>query len=123
MKFFADMGISQRTVDWLQSQGHEAIHARDVDMQRAPDEEILARAREEGQVLLTLDLDFGYLMAISGADLPSVIIFRLGNETSEFVTSRLGDVLDCCQDDLQQGAIVVVEEAAIRVRHLPIERD
>jgi predicted nuclease of predicted toxin-antitoxin system len=122
MKFFADMGIAQHTVAWLQEAGHDALHARDVEMQRAPDEDILAKARDEGRVLLTLDLDFGYLMAISGARLPSVIIFRLGNQTSEFVMSRLRDVLNCCEDDLLAGAIVSVEEATIRVRHLPIDK-
>jgi predicted nuclease of predicted toxin-antitoxin system len=122
MKFLADMGISQRTIAWLQEQGHDALHVRDLNMQRAADADILAKAREEVRVLLTLDLDFGYLMAVSGDRLPSVVIFRLGNETSEFITARLEDALDCCRDDLREGAIVAVEEAAIRVRRLPIER-
>lgn len=122
MKFLADMGISQRTVAWLQAQGHDALHVRELQMQRAADADILAKAREEARILLTLDLDFGYLVAISRDRLPSVVIFRLGNETSEFVTARLESVLDCCQDELHEGAIVAVEEAAIRVRRLPIER-
>lgn len=122
MKFFADMGISQHTVGWLQDQGYDVVHAREVEMQRAPDEKILTRTREEERVLLTLDLDFGYLMAISSAKLPSVAIFRLGNETSEFITARLRDTLACCEADLRQGAIISVEEATIRVRHLPITK-
>ncbi len=121
MKCRGDMGISQRTIAWLQEQGHHALHVRDMGLQRASDADILKLARDEGCILLTLDLDFGYLMAVSGAVLPSVVIFRLGNETSEFITSRLADVLDCCLDDLQEGAIIAVEETAIRVRHLPIE--
>ncbi len=121
MKFLADMGISQHSIAWLQKQGHDALHVRELGMQRAPDADILKLAHDEQRILLTLDLDFGYLMAVSRAKLPSVIIFRLGNETSEFIVTRLREALDRCSDDLQKGAILSVEEAAIRVRHLPID--
>jgi len=121
MKFLADMGISRRTIAWLREQGHDARHVRELGMQRAADAAILALARDEGRVLLTLDLDFGYLMATGGAMLPSIILFRLGNQTAEFVTMRLADVLEFFLGDLQMGAIISVEEAAIRVRRLPIK--
>jgi len=123
VKFLADMAISQSTVAWLRDQGHEALHVRDVGMQRANDEVILAKAREDGSVLLTLDLDFGYLMAISGAALPNMIIFRLGNEIAESITRRLEAVLNCCQEDLLSGALITVDDDTIRVRQLPITRD
>lgn len=114
------MAIAQSTVIWLRDHGYEALHVRDEGMQRADDEIILAKARSEGRILLTLDLDFGYLMAISGAALPSVILFRLGNESADVVTQRLEDVLACCQADLLSGALVTVDDDSIRVRQLPI---
>ncbi len=114
------MAISARTVQSLRDQGHDAVHLREEGLQRAVDEAILAKAREEGRILLTLDLDFGYLLAISGEQLPSVVLFRLGNESAEVVNKRLADVLDQCVDDLQAGAIITVSETAIRVRRLPI---
>lgn len=58
MRFLADMGISQHTVVWLQAQEHDALHVRDLNMQRAADADILATAREDARILLTLDLDF-----------------------------------------------------------------
>jgi predicted nuclease of predicted toxin-antitoxin system len=79
MKFLADMGISSLSVGWLRDQGHDALHAREAAMQRAPDEDFLEKARNEDRVLLTLDLDFGYLMAISGERLPSIIPFGKQN--------------------------------------------
>lgn len=123
MKFLADMAISQSTVTWLRDQGHEALYVRDAGMQRANDEVILPKARGEGSVLLTLDLDFGYLMAVSGAVLPSLIIFRLGNETAESITRRLEAVLDCCEEYLLPGALITVDDDTIRVRQFPITRD
>jgi predicted nuclease of predicted toxin-antitoxin system len=29
MRFLADMGVDQRIVDWLRTQGHDAIHLRE----------------------------------------------------------------------------------------------
>jgi predicted nuclease of predicted toxin-antitoxin system len=117
------MAISQSTVIWLRDRGHEVAHVRDEGLQRAADSDILVKARAEGRVLLTLDLDFGYLVAVSQQRLPSIIIFRLGNESAEIVTQRLSDALDVCTPDLEQGAIVTVNEDTIRVRRLPITPD
>jgi predicted nuclease of predicted toxin-antitoxin system len=123
MRFLADMAILLSTVAWLRDQGHDVTHLRDDGLQRAEDSDVLEKARTEDRTLLTLDLDFGYLMAISGQSLPSIIIFRLGNESAKVVTQRLTDTLGVCIADLEQGAIVTVSEDKIRVRHLPIAPD
>jgi predicted nuclease of predicted toxin-antitoxin system len=122
MRFLADMGISLSTISWLRELGYEAVHLREINWQRAGDSDILAKARDEGHVLLTLDLDFGYLMAISQSELPSVILFRLGNETAETVTMRLVEALKCCADMLDQGVFLTVRETTIRITRLPLGR-
>lgn len=120
MRFLADMGISMHTVRWLRQQGHDIVHLREIGLQRLPDDEILARARDEKRIVLTMDLDFGYLLSISRGNMPSVIIFRLHDERSEVVNMRLAEVLSRCQSDLEAGAIVSVSEISIRVRSLPV---
>ena len=72
MKFLADMGISPATVAFRRSMGHEATHLREEGLERLPDTAVLEKARIENRVLLTHDLDFGELIAASGAVLPSV---------------------------------------------------
>lgn len=67
-----------------------------------------------------MDLDFGYLLAVSGAELPSVILFRLGNESYQIIHERLNEVLSLCAGDLKAGAIISVTDEAFRVRRLPI---
>jgi predicted nuclease of predicted toxin-antitoxin system len=61
------------------------------------------------------------LLAVSGARLPSVVLFRLEDESAETVNARLTEVLAQCADALATGAIVSVSDNAIRVRTLPIE--
>ncbi|MGB4946125.1 MAG: DUF5615 family PIN-like protein [Candidatus Competibacter denitrificans] len=58
MKFLADMGISPRTVTFLNSLGHDAIHLREQGLEHLSDPDILHKALEEGRILLTHDLEF-----------------------------------------------------------------
>ena len=96
------------------------MHLLDQGLQRLPDGEILSKARAENRIVLTIDLDLGYLLAISGAALPSVVIFRLGNASRKVVEARLSDVLSRCADDLKSGAIISVSDSMFRVRTLPM---
>lgn len=121
MKFLADMGISPRTAAFLRGLGHDAVHLYDEDLGRLSDPAILRKARAEGRVLLTHDLDFGELMAASGAELPSVVIFRLRDMRPEQVNAYLGKVVTEHQQALERGVIASVSEGQIRLRSLPVE--
>jgi len=120
VKFLLDMGISIHLIPELRSDGFEAAHIADLSAGTLPDAEILARAREEGYVLLVHDLDFPALMAASGSRSPSVVVFRLKNMRPENVLSFFRKVLATAKEDLEQGAIVSVTEGTIRVRSLPL---
>lgn len=120
MKFLADMGISLRTVSWLRNCGYDVVHLRDEGLQKLPDNQILIKARTEERILLTIDLDFAQLLAVSGDSLPSVILFRLGNENYDVINERLIQVLSECQEDLAVGSIISVSNETFRVRRLPI---
>lgn len=104
----------------LNRHGHEATHLRDENLIRLPDGDILEKAKREGRVVLTFDLDFGDLLAAGVQTLPSVIIFRLRNQTPTVVTPKLLEVLSACRDELASGAVVIVEDARFRLRRLPI---
>lgn len=120
MQFLADMGVSTRVTQWLQSQNHDVVHLRDRGLQRLPNGEIFRLANQERRVVLTFDLDFGEIVAASRGNAVSVVLFRLQNTRSEFVIARLKTVLPQASPDLAQGAIVVIEESRHRVRKLPI---
>ncbi|MDH3688385.1 MAG: DUF5615 family PIN-like protein [Gammaproteobacteria bacterium] len=120
MKFLADVGISLSTVEALRKAGHDARHLRDEGLQRLSDAEILDKARREGRIILTFDLDFGDLLALGLSDSPSVIIFRLHDETPASVIPKLMDVLAKSSEELDQGALTVVGDARYRLRRLPV---
>jgi predicted nuclease of predicted toxin-antitoxin system len=121
MRFLADMGISITTVNWLRSKGYNAIHAREIGMQRSSDTEIIKRAQSDSRIVITCDLDFGALMASAQEYFPSIIIFRLQNEKPLNINQRLDTVLTSSSNDLSKGAVITVEENRYRIRHLPIK--
>ncbi|HYS75771.1 MAG TPA: DUF5615 family PIN-like protein, partial [Burkholderiales bacterium] len=67
MRFLADAGVAGRVVNWLRERGHDAVHLREQGLERLPDSEVFAKASAEKRVLLTFDLDFGELVALSAS--------------------------------------------------------
>lgn len=123
MKFLLDMGISPKMAAFLNELGHEATHLYHAGLNELPDSDILDKARQEQCILLTHDLDFGELVAASGARLPSVLIFRLRNMHPERVNHYLRGIIVQHQEALAQGAVMSVTEGQVRVRLLPINAD
>jgi len=122
MRFLADAGISPRTVEFLRQRGHDAVHVRELLLQRASDIELVARARAESRILLTFDLDFGEILALGVLRDPSAVIFRLADERADSVNRRLEAVLSEQAALLASGALVLIEDARYRVRRLPITK-
>lgn len=94
MKFLADMGIAMRIVEWLRKRGYDAVHIREEGLYRLSDKEIFKKSINEGRIILTFDLDFGEIVALSAGEAVSVILFRLHNTCTPFVIKRLENVLE-----------------------------
>lgn len=77
-------------------------------------------ARTNEYIVFTHDLDFGSLLAATGADTPSVIQVRtqdiLPNSIEQIVISALNQF----ESSLETGALVTIDQAQSRVRILPI---
>jgi len=84
------------------------------------DRAILARARSEGRVIVTQDLDFSALLALSGESAPSVIQLRLERAWPDLVSRRRIDVMPSLREELERGAIASVDEHQLRIRILPV---
>ena len=122
MRFLADMGVDIRVVQWLRQNGHDAKHLRDEGLHRIPNGEIFVKAISENRVIVTFDLDFGEIVALSLGQKASVILFRLHNTRTSHLINRLATVLADTAEALEQGAVVVVEESRHRIRYLPLGR-
>ena len=119
MRFLADVGVSLRVVEWLRNNGHDTKHLREEGLHRMPNGEIFEKAIDENRIIITFDLDFGEVVALSKGKKASVILFRLPNTRTSHVISRLSTALKDAAHALGEGAVVVIEESRHRVRDLP----
>jgi predicted nuclease of predicted toxin-antitoxin system len=108
-----------RVVSWLNSQGHDATHLRDEGLHRLTNGGIFEKAIAESRVVVTFDLDFGEIVALSKGRKTGVILFRLHNTRTPFVIQRLSDVITDCAEALKTGTVVIVEESRFRIRQFP----
>ncbi len=76
MKLLIDMNLSPDWVGLLAAEGFEAVHWSAVGDPRATDETILSYAKSRRCVVFTHDLDFGAILAATGAATPSVVQIR-----------------------------------------------
>jgi len=119
VRFLADMGVARSVVRWLGDGGHDAVHLLDEGLERLSDPEILIKAAAESRILLTFDLDFAEILALSQTRPVTVILFRLRNARTTHVIERLRRALHDAGPALTDGAVVVVEDTRLRIRRLP----
>ena len=82
----------------------------------------MARAKREARTIVTADLDYPQLLALTRAVEPSVILFRDGNWSDTEVVARMSTVLLALTEAEIQGSVVVVERERLRRRRLPLGR-
>ncbi len=83
MKAHLEMPVSASLLSVLEASGHEGVHAHQLGLDRAPDEDLLALARREQRKVITADLDFPRMLALSAAEGPGLILFRGGTYSFE----------------------------------------
>jgi len=122
LRLLADMGVSPRCVEWLRSQGYDAVHLYEQKLHTLSDSAILQKASDEKCVLLTVYLDFVKLVsAIGASDFSIVVIFRLHDYRPDNVKARLAAILPTIEHCAGLGqAILTVTDARVRIRQLPI---
>ena len=120
VKLVIDVNLSPRWVGSLGALGVEAVHWSTIGPLDAEDATILAWAKESGSVLLTCDLDFGAILAASGASGPSVIVIRARDVLPDAMASAVASLVLDLHDELESGVLVSVDAGQARARILPL---
>ncbi len=120
MRIVIDMNLSPAWVSKLEQAGHDATHWSSLGRPDAPDREVLQFAGRRGAVLFTHDLDFGAILAATGAESPSVLQVHTEDPSPERCGRIVQRVLDAQAEALSRGALISVDEARSRVRLLPL---
>jgi predicted nuclease of predicted toxin-antitoxin system len=116
MRFLVDMNLSPHVANRLREQGHDAVHALDAGQGDLSDHEIFERAAAERRVVVTFDLDFGEIAGRANDRRTGVVLLRLKRAGRSYLEDRLRIAISEAGNALEEGAIVLVEDARIRVR-------
>ncbi|GMV92060.1 MAG: hypothetical protein AMXMBFR82_18380 [Candidatus Hydrogenedentota bacterium] len=120
MKLVVDMNLSPGWIPILEHEGWPAVHWSDVGAHNATDRRILEWAQDNEHCILTHDLDFGAILAAGGYRSPSVVQIRTQNLAPDALANLMLDVLRQYESEIESGALLVVDESALRVRLLPL---
>ena len=120
MRLLADLHIAPRTGQFLRSLGHDVLRVTDLLPATASNESIVERAGQDQRIILTQDLDMTAIIALSRRQYPSLVTLRLSSVRIEFVNTILQRTLPVLEHDLQQGALVTIEDSRVRLRRLPL---
>lgn len=122
MKLLIDMNLSPRWVKLLADADIEAVHWASIGAVTARDVDIMDFARVKGYVVLTHDLDFGSILAVTHGNKPSVVQIRSEDVNPDIIGKQVVIALQQMAVDLEQGALLTVNPKRIRVRVLPLRR-
>jgi len=126
VRLIADLHIAPATVAFLRTLGHDVVRVDEILPNTASGEEIVVVARGAGRSILTQDLDFSAIIALSGAKSPSLVTLRLSSSRVAHVNEVLANevlarALPLIEDDVAAGSAVTIEDQVIRHRSLPVE--
>jgi predicted nuclease of predicted toxin-antitoxin system len=97
-----------------------AKHWTDIGNPGDADEILYAYAIAHQGIIITQDLDFTRMLALYGANLPSVIQLRVECPTPEIIGSTVLSVLLNHQAQLQSGCLITIDGNRNRLRLLPL---
>jgi predicted nuclease of predicted toxin-antitoxin system len=115
-----DQGLAPGAAAILRTRGFDAVHVMEIGLDRAEDSEILAAARLQNRVCVTLDHDFHAHLAIAAEGRPSVILLRIEGLAAAEQADLIGSICVTCAAALSDGAAISADRRSLRVRRLPL---
>jgi predicted nuclease of predicted toxin-antitoxin system len=120
MIFLLDMNLSPKWLEIFKESGINAHHWSETGNHSAPDSEIFNYAKDNDYIIITCDLDFTALLALSGAEKPGVILIRSKNIMPSFFAEKLISAIKENAEAIEKGAILVIDDEKNRIRILPL---
>lgn len=121
MKLLVDMNLSPRWVGLLTGAGFKSVHWSAVGAKQAPDSEIMAYALANDFVVLTHDLDFSAILAVTQGNKPSVVQLRADDVSVDVIGIQVLKAIRQMEVELEEGALVTVDPTRTRLRVLPLQ--
>jgi predicted nuclease of predicted toxin-antitoxin system len=119
MRLKLDENLSRHLKPILSHLKHDVTTAQEEGVLSQPDTVVAARAKAEGRMLFTLDLDFGNLTKYAPGTHPGIILFRPVSFGPTSVNRMVEAWVRTSDLDSLAGCVVVVEPQRMRIRRGP----
>lgn len=119
MKILIDMNLSPRWVKLFDDASFESVHWSSIGATNAPDKEIMDYAKANDYIVLTHDLDFSAILAVTHGEKPSVVQIRAENVSPDVIGCPVIAALRQMAAELEEGALITVDPKRTRLRLLP----
>ena len=122
MKLLVDMNLSPRWIGLLKDSGVEAMHWSMVGKINATDADIMAYAMTNDCIVLTHDLDFSAILAVTQGEKPSVVQIRADDVSPSAIGMQVVTALRQMESELEAGALLTIDPSRTRLNLLPLQR-
>jgi predicted nuclease of predicted toxin-antitoxin system len=100
----------------LQAAGHDVETVISEGMTGAPDPRIAEACRIEGRALVTLDTDFGNVLAYPPADHRGLIVLRPPNQEKQTILQAIARVVALLEREPLDRRLWIVGEHRLKIR-------
>ena len=116
MRFLVDRCAGTRLAEWLRSNGHDVVEARELGPDPG-DRALLEIAEAADRVLVTIDTDFGELIHLH--DVPHAGLVRLPDVPAVQRIGLMAELVNRHREALETRSIVTVRGGRVRVSRPP----
>ena len=113
MKFLVDAQLPRRFANWLREAGHDALHTHPPEKNYTLDSELIARAKQEGRIVISKDADFVQSYLVTGE--PPLLLISTGNISNAELEKILRDNLSAIEAAFASGRFVEINREALVV--------
>ena len=116
MQFKIDENLPSEVDQILRDAGHDAISVLDQRLGGYPDTDVATVCKVELRILITLDTDFGNILAYPPNDYPGIIVIRSDDQAKSTVLAFVRRIVAVLMTESPQRRLWIVERNRIRVR-------
>lgn len=116
MKFKIDENLPADVVGLFRQASHDAMSVFDQKLVGRPDREIATVCQQENRAIVTLDTDFGNVVAYPPSEYPGIIVIRTSDQSKPNLLNVIRRVLLVLTHEPLEHKLWIVEADRIRIR-------
>lgn len=116
MKFKIDENLPVEVAELLRQIGHDATTVHEQHLAGQSDPDVASVCQQEGNVLVTLDMDFADIRVYPPDQFPGLIVLRLKAQDKPYVLEIVTRLTGVISREPLEHRLWIVEEERVRIR-------